>query len=461
MRKLLMGLVITATVMACSTEKKAIPTAKLSGHIDNIGSKDLFLVNRSSIDTLQIDSLGNFSYEKELGEASFPMIVLGRKSISLFLYDGIDLKLNTSANKFSEEVNFEGSGSSENTLLSDLAKLRTELAYSPAIFKLGPKDFLLKSDSVKQVFNNLADTYSKNENVNTAFYNVIKTDIKYEQLYNYSIYTPYHKYFTKEDEELGNIAEKTKEEATVYSDDFVSSKYYIKFISGVEKDLYSSENDDQQLEVNNTDYIVWLNQKLNSPKLKNELFYNIVKNEITYSSEEVRDQMYKTYSKYNTDTEYQSSIDKIYKSFEKLRSGKKAAQWSYPDIDGNMHALSDYKGKIVYIDVWATWCGPCKAEIPALADLHNKYKEKDIVFVSVSVDDNSGAWKKMITEHKDYDWVQLHAEKAWKSEIVLNNEIKGIPRFMMIDKEGNIIDINAPRPSSEDITTYIDELLAK
>jgi len=122
--------------------------------------------------------------------------------------------------------------------------------------------------------------------------------------------------------------------------------------------------------------------------------------------------------------------------------------------------LENLKGKNVYVDVWATWCGPCKREIPHLKELEKKYhKNDDIVFMSVSIDkmEDKDKWLKMV-EEKELSGVQLMADKAWKSSICDDYAIKGIPRFLLIDKEGNIMDKNAPRPSSKEIKEVMADL---
>ena len=123
-------------------------------------------------------------------------------------------------------------------------------------------------------------------------------------------------------------------------------------------------------------------------------------------------------------------------------------------------SLSDFKGKYVYVDIWATWCGPCVAEIPFLVELEKEFYDDNIVFLSVSVDNdvNKEKWKTMIKE-KDMGGVQLFAS-GWNSQIGNDYAISatGIPRFMLFDKEGNVMDTNAPRPSSEDIKKVFNEI---
>ncbi|WP_248722905.1 TlpA disulfide reductase family protein [Seonamhaeicola sp. ML3] len=145
---------------------------------------------------------------------------------------------------------------------------------------------------------------------------------------------------------------------------------------------------------------------------------------------------------------------------------------NYKNYNGGTTSLSDLKGKYVYIDVWATWCGPCKREIPFLKEVEDKYDGKNIAFVSISVDEGRGfkgatpeerksaaveGWKKMIAE-KDMGGIQLLADKAWKSDFVQGYKIMGIPRFILIDPDGNIVDANAPRPSSPKLISLFDTL---
>ncbi|NQX81454.1 MAG: TlpA family protein disulfide reductase [Flavobacteriaceae bacterium] len=137
---------------------------------------------------------------------------------------------------------------------------------------------------------------------------------------------------------------------------------------------------------------------------------------------------------------------------ETLGKGMKSPIFeNYENYKGGTTSLSDLEGKYVYIDVWATWCGPCKREIPDLKKLEEEYHGKNIHFVSLSVDKANAkdAWKAMIAE-KEMGGIQLFADNDWSSSFVKEYLIKGIPRFILIDPNGNIVDADAPRPSSGD-----------
>jgi len=130
--------------------------------------------------------------------------------------------------------------------------------------------------------------------------------------------------------------------------------------------------------------------------------------------------------------------------------GKPIADIAGVDLEGKKLSLSQFKGKTTVVDFWATWCGPCKAEMPSWSKLQEKYG-KDINFVSIGVWCKEDGWKTMAKElglaHNIY--VAKEGEAA-----LAPYEVNSIPRYMVIDKNGNIVTIDAPRPSSPDLLKY-------
>ena len=122
--------------------------------------------------------------------------------------------------------------------------------------------------------------------------------------------------------------------------------------------------------------------------------------------------------------------------------------------------LESLKGKYVYVDVWATWCGPCRAEIPSLKKMEADFHGKNIAFVSVSVDaeKDHDKWKTFVTE-KELSGIQLYAGKTVLSEFIKTFEVNSIPRFILIDPTGNVVDADAARPSNPKLKEQLDSLL--
>lgn len=125
--------------------------------------------------------------------------------------------------------------------------------------------------------------------------------------------------------------------------------------------------------------------------------------------------------------------------------------------DGKEISLSDYagKGKYVLIDFWASWCPPCRDEMPAIVDLYKKYKNKGFEIVGVSIDDNNDNWKKGIADLK-ITWPQMSDLKGWKSPLAETYGVTNIPQMFLLDKDGNII---AKNLDAKKLAVKLQELL--
>ena len=141
-------------------------------------------------------------------------------------------------------------------------------------------------------------------------------------------------------------------------------------------------------------------------------------------------------------------------------NGENSPGFKYVNYDGSKTKLESFKGKYVYIDVWATWCGPCMREIPFLQKVEEKYHDKNIVFVSISIDkeEDFNKWMKVVKE-KNLGGVQLFADDDWNSTFVKSFGVTSIPRFILIDPKGKIVKAVANRPSSPKLMEELDALL--
>ena len=142
--------------------------------------------------------------------------------------------------------------------------------------------------------------------------------------------------------------------------------------------------------------------------------------------------------------DYIVAYQRVYDENKVLFKGQPAVPFTFKDITGKEVSLSDLKGKYVYIDVWATWCGPCNAEIPHLKKLEEEFEGRNICFVSISCDDSQKAWERFV-QAKQLGGIQLHmgGDKSFMEAI----RCKGIPRFLLIDQDGKFLNANMSRPS--------------
>ena len=134
--------------------------------------------------------------------------------------------------------------------------------------------------------------------------------------------------------------------------------------------------------------------------------------------------------------------------------GELAAEIIQPNQEGENVKLSDFRGKYVLLDFWASWCGPCRRENPNVVEAYNKYKDKNFTILAVSLDSSKEAWAKAVAKDA-LTWEQVCDLKGWKSPIAALYGVRGIPSNFLIDPSGNIIAIKL---RGEDLHKKLSEL---
>lgn len=165
--------------------------------------------------------------------------------------------------------------------------------------------------------------------------------------------------------------------------------------------------------------------------------------------------------KKNSEMEFAGITNYVKKSFgNKKLNGQIAPGFNYENHKGGTTKLEDLRGKYVYIDVWATWCGPCRAEIPSLKKTEEAFHGKNIEFVSLSIDamKDHDKWKNFVNE-KQLGGIQLMADKDWNSDFAVAFGIQSIPRFILIGPDGKVVNADAPRPSSPELSKLLSSLV--
>ena len=173
---------------------------------------------------------------------------------------------------------------------------------------------------------------------------------------------------------------------------------------------------------------------------------------------------YQQYRQYSMNKEYRRIIARFIKQTKRSQHNTPVLPNELLLSDGQTKTrmetvLADYKGKFVLVDLWASWCGPCLKEMPALQALRNKYSADKISFLSISVDASVTAWLSRL--------VELHGDRSSaflllnKNSSALTREIKlsTIPRYLLYNREGTLIDSDAPTPSDPELESLLDKIL--
>lgn len=136
--------------------------------------------------------------------------------------------------------------------------------------------------------------------------------------------------------------------------------------------------------------------------------------------------------------------------------GSKAPDISLPDANGQIIKLSSLHGKVVLLDFWASWCGPCRRSNPHTLSVYNEYKDKGFEVYGVSIDENKQAWSNAIRQDK-MTWLQVIDTKAgYGNELTKTWNLQYIPSTFLIDKEGKIVAI---APEKEELEKWLKKLL--
>lgn len=186
------------------------------------------------------------------------------------------------------------------------------------------------------------------------------------------------------------------------------------------------------------------------------LFWQIKKSLEEASNTAERNQLITDYYSNFADAKYQRRVTALNTMIESLSKGKVAPHFEASNLDGKQFTLESLKGKYVVIDVWATWCGPCKTQSPYFEKFALKYKKENIAFVALSSDQNKQKW-----------FIEAKSKSKSVAQLILNNgdqfskdyNVESIPRFILIDPDGNFVNARMPFPSEDAFEIFIRKAL--
>lgn len=457
MKNLLLLSIVFTTLFSCAQNERAY--VLFSGQIKNSKETIIEIGNsgRSFQKEIAIDLNGNFKDTLYIDNPGSYFYQIGKAYSTVFLKDGYDLSISIDADDFFRSTKYSGKGSEVNNFNVARGTLNSKLVGDAKTFFVVPiEDFLLKIKNNKMAFLNLLKESDLNEEDNELQTKIIE----YDYLLKRNNYDKFYSYHTKEHPELpagyyDPIKQMDMDDEEAFNN---IQSYRILITECWRLHLKDAQKKDPNLSV--VSHVESQIKDINSSKIK-DLIVSMLFKQMSLKNENYETDYPKIMAML-TDDKMKEKLTARYKSVNDTKPEMSAPEFNYENHNGGTTSLEDLKGKIVYVEVWATWCGPCIKEMPALTQLIKDFKGKNIDFVSISIDSKNDyeKWKKMVPE-KNVGGIQLLADKGLKSDFMKAFSVGLIPRSILLDEEGKIITNKAPRPSAENTKEYLDSLLTK
>ena len=449
-------LAYSLAIILLSSSLAAQNNFHFSGTIENPNSDSLTIIQYypTTYHRFNLDENGSFSDSLRV-EEGFYWLNDGEETTEIYLAPNNDLSVFIDAKKFDETLQFTGSLSNENNYLARKA-LWLESVGKYAIYSAYAAhkelDFLFYTDSLYQE----RVAYLNNDTtINASFRSLVVQDDKLEYQSALHNYQAMHRYYTKNREfQKSDSFPESFIGLDLDNPKWINLSSYRSalrsYYSQKVRDTGFKEGQDWSLEC-----VEMMERNLKSKKVREVMAISDL--DRMTSSKQV-DSVYFYLDKMLTRQDFKKMVLNAYQKVNKTAKGMPSPGFTFKDRNDKKVSLDDFRGKIVYIDIWATWCGPCISEIPKLKEVTNHFKGKDVVFISICQDDTHERWIKML-EDKELKGLQLYTDNK-EDSFFTDYSLNGIPRFILLDRAGVIVSPNAKRPSNPELISELEGLLS-
>ena len=467
--------IIACMAASLGVAMQAQSLAILSGKIDNYKGQDtLYCYNPAKAgdmgyDTLSIDKKGSFNYSASIKEpTNIIMFWAGRGSegdaAEIMLEPDKKINLNVGfqgeSPKTKMQITFKGKNTSKQDFTNQFYQHFSRRQEFSDDIASGYHSFFAYSQYVDATLNDMQTSISKMDDISFAQKAQNSVDNYKQKIYfDYAVQQEKTGRKMAEDSDFMKIVNAIDRNDTNQVNSII---YYLDWQAAADPDKYKPLTGSAANMARLRDYTQNqdVRDKVADSNLQSVFF--LMMYGMSASDPSLKD-VYEQYLLTGSKPEFRDFCDKQLKAMSNTAVGSSPVDFALADVSDREFSFAGLikEGVVTYFDFWATWCGPCKREIPHLARLVEEYKGNDKVrIISISIDADKDAWKKMITADRPL-WEQYIVPDLEHCDGLIKYDITSIPRFMLFGTDGKLVSSSATRPSNPATKEKIEELLAR
>lgn len=432
--------------MSCGTKEDAV----LVFNVTDPTAREVVVVCHNDIISTPLDASGCAQVVMKGIDAAYAKVFYGRDFRWIYFEKGDKASISFAGKDFSDTFTFEGDKAAA-----------VEYLHKVRLTALPDEDYALEFDQYLEKIRakeQAAIKLMKANSLSSAgrFAKMEEARIRYSYAAPLLMYPIGHKMMARDmsyapDEEYYKVIE----EYFVENEDWVDVDEYRDFILEAAHVLDAENRNVSDLYPRAVAQMRYIADRFSTAKVRDILLHSLAATYVDrYGIDDIQD-LENIYHSYVKDeallADYASKFDK----WDVSKPGKPSPALSATDIDGKVWTLEDFRGRYVYIDMWATWCAPCRREVPYLKALAEKFQDAHIVFLGLSVDSDKAKWENMV-RGGDLCGVQLYLGPRSAFQTAYN--VEGIPHFILLDKEGRIVSNDMSKPSSDETAGILESL---
>lgn len=418
----------------------------------------------------KIDSYGATKIEFNISKPQFIFLNIGEKRFELYFIPKDTLTLNIDFRNSKSEIKFSGKNSYYNNYLSKSFEIFDELAFSHTgkmIHQMDVNEFIDRMDTINLAQNKFHKKFVDSTKINPEYDFLVEsyTKLRVLSLKMNRYLALYHPVFG--DGKTVPIGLINLEKQMVFDDKILNSNmttyqtlltFYMDIVNSKTWDINNKDS------LNIPDRLMTLSYKNFSSsqysfKFREYFLAKTLYNALESGKTSLFEKYYNSFLKEFPNSKFPDAIERKLLKWLPLKKSNIAPTITGTTLDNKIFNLTDLNDKIVLIDIWATWCGPCVKAFPDLKKIQRKYESnKNIVFLMVSIDENKEKWIEFLNKNYDLKGTHISQTEEQKNQMTKECVLNGVPRYILLN-HGKIEDANAPSPSSPDLEKAIDKLI--